>query len=152
VGPPSNAVTEQQREACIEYDGWLYATIDFTKPSEVTPWGMVQLKNYSGQEASEKHVTEKRLIPPGWELVPSSPDDIIKEKVIKIYPWGTHLLVCDGGNAYCTAKGDNPGSLESIWDYDTHRSSNGPSYALQPWYGGKASYLGKMFMRRKNGA
>ena len=55
------------------------------------------------------------------------PGDDIKE-LIKIHPWGTHLLVTEGGNAYWTHAGDNPGAMEAIWDYDKYPGR----YQLKP--------------------
>lgn len=115
-------------------------------PVESPPWAMSFLeKNYSGNDGTTNMVTKQKSLPKGWQLVPAPPDDAVREKVIKIYPWGTHMLVLDGGNSYCTAKGDNPGSLESIWDYTKFPGA----YALKGKYGARSSHHGNFMIRRK---
>eukprot|EP00931_Biecheleriopsis_adriatica_P079180 TRINITY_DN5258_c0_g1_i1.p1 TRINITY_DN5258_c0_g1~~TRINITY_DN5258_c0_g1_i1.p1 ORF type:complete len:344 (+),score=36.33 TRINITY_DN5258_c0_g1_i1:59-1090(+) len=141
-----NPITAEQRANCIEHDGYLYATIDFSSPYENPPWAMKFLeKNYDGSDVSDPSVTRQRVIPKDWHLVPSPAEDSLKEKVIKLYPWGTHLLVLEGGHSYNTAKGDNPGMLESLWDFTKYPGT----VALSQKKGSRASHHGNFLIRRK---
>jgi len=117
-------VTLEQRENSIELDGFLYAAIDFTKPvlspEEGCPAWVNDPAQSSGTRLYNPNETSKGLswskLPGGWELAKSSEE--IVEKVIKPYPWGTHLIVTGDEKAYHTAKGQRPGTLEMLWDIE----------------------------------
>ncbi|CAE7257875.1 unnamed protein product, partial [Symbiodinium necroappetens] len=138
--PPS--ITEAQKAASIERGGYLYATIDFTPAVQNAPWSTEAPAQYDYQTKSDISVTRSKTLPRGWELVKGPPGDDIKE-LIKIHPWGTHLLVTEGGNAYWTHAGDNPGAMEAIWDYDKYPGR----YQLKPRYGRVSSWHGNFFIR-----
>jgi len=138
--PPS--ITEAQKAASIERGGYLYATIDFTPAVQNAPWSTEAPTQYDYQTKSDISVTRSKTLPRGWELVKGPPPDDIKE-LIKIHPWGTHLLVTEGGNAYWTHAGDNPGAMEAIWDYDKYPGR----YQLKPRYGRVSSWHGNFFIR-----
>eukprot|EP00439_Symbiodinium_sp_Y106_P078021 s1148_g16.t2 len=125
--PPS--ITEAQKAASIERGGYLYATIDFTPAVQNAPWSTEAPTQYNYQSLGAI-LRLSRKSEAGWELVKGPPPDDIKE-LIKIHPWGTHLLVTEGGNAYWTHAGDNPGAMEAIWDYDKYPGR----YQLKPRYG-----------------
>mmetsp|Transcript_64628 Transcript_64628/g.114961 ORF Transcript_64628/g.114961 Transcript_64628/m.114961 type:complete len:214 (+) Transcript_64628:54-695(+) len=93
------AVTPERRAAAVECEGYLYAAADWTAPSSCEIWGQ----------------KDALKVPQGWDIAPA--DDNVIEKVIKCFPFGTTMLVCEGGKAYMTAKGTRPGGLEMIWDY-----------------------------------
>eukprot|EP00930_Biecheleria_cincta_P068791 TRINITY_DN56621_c0_g1_i1.p1 TRINITY_DN56621_c0_g1~~TRINITY_DN56621_c0_g1_i1.p1 ORF type:complete len:251 (-),score=11.27 TRINITY_DN56621_c0_g1_i1:632-1384(-) len=155
IPPPKNRtemsfggpdITPEHRAASIECNGYLYATIEFTPPVQNPPWGTSAPAQYDYQTKSDISVTRTKTLPRGWSLVPSPPDETVKEQIIKIYPWGTHLLVLEGGHAYWTAKGDNPGAMEAIWDYDKYPGR----YALKPRYGRVSSWHGTFLVRIKD--
>lgn len=140
-------ILPEQRAASIECEGYLYATIDFTNPVESPPWSTTPPEKYdSFQAKTDINVTRLKTLPKGWELVTSPPEDHVREKVIKIYPWATHLLVLEGGNAYWTAKGDNPGTMEAIWDYEKHPGK----YALKPRFGARSTWHARFLIKRKD--
>lgn len=140
-------ITQEQRAASIQHDGYLYATIDFTPAVQSPPWPTDPPEKYdSSAIKTDISCTRHKTLPKGWELVPFPPSDEVKQKVIKIYPWGTHLLVLEGGNSYWTAKGDNPGAMEAIWDYDKYPGK----FALKPKFGARSSWHGTFFIRRKD--
>eukprot|EP00434_Breviolum_minutum_P031239 symbB.v1.2.027627.t2/scaffold2847.1/size68964/5 len=139
-------ISDEQKAASIEIDGYLYSTIDFTPPVKSAPWTTEAPLQYDYQTKSDISVTRAKTLPKGWELVKGPPSEIIKEKVIKIYPWGTHLLVTEGGNAYWTHAGDNPGSMEAIWDYDKYPGR----YQLKPRYGRVSTWHGTFLIKTVN--
>eukprot|EP00439_Symbiodinium_sp_Y106_P009071 s281_g1.t1 len=83
-------VTLEQRQNAIECEGHLYAAIDFTPPQSVPDIGLDVTPRYYQPNEGSKGLTYNK-IPGGWELADAT--DVVKEKVIKPYPWGTHLLV-----------------------------------------------------------
>ncbi|CAE8596160.1 unnamed protein product [Polarella glacialis] len=113
--PPSGP-TEEQRKNSIEHNGNLYATIAFTSPTELPPWGWEVPHQYDTRGRTDPQVTLGNPLPPGWKL--ATADDEIKLKVIKPFPWGTHLLVTDGGKTYHTSKSKKPGEIEMLWDIE----------------------------------
>eukprot|EP00440_Ansanella_granifera_P051719 gb/GFBE01056072.1/.p1 GENE.gb/GFBE01056072.1/~~gb/GFBE01056072.1/.p1 ORF type:complete len:218 (+),score=29.57 gb/GFBE01056072.1/:1-654(+) len=139
---PDEGVTLEQRQKSIECDGHLYAAIDFTAPQSIPEIGLETTKYYNPNEGS-KGLTYCRL-PAGWELAEAS--DNVKEKVIKPYPWGTHLLVAVDKKAYQTAKGERPGSLEMLWDYGKDPAKG---YRLETKVGMNARWHGRLLIRSK---
>ncbi|CAK9008066.1 unnamed protein product [Durusdinium trenchii] len=77
---------------------------------------------------------------------PSDFSDTVREKVIKPYQWGTHLLVMEDGKAYRTpgcGSRDEPGGLQMIWEFE-----KGPGRMKLQRLGGSQSYwYGKLFIR-----
>eukprot|EP00931_Biecheleriopsis_adriatica_P118400 TRINITY_DN93816_c0_g1_i1.p1 TRINITY_DN93816_c0_g1~~TRINITY_DN93816_c0_g1_i1.p1 ORF type:complete len:254 (-),score=27.14 TRINITY_DN93816_c0_g1_i1:72-785(-) len=140
-------ITPEMRAASIECEGWLYATIDFTPPTQSPPWTTTPPKSYNAWYVkTDASVIKNKTLPKGWELVTSPPEDVVKDKVIKPFPWGTHLLVLEGGNSYWTHGGDNPGTMETIWDYDKYPGR----FALKAKHGRLAPLHGNFFIKIKD--
>eukprot|EP00930_Biecheleria_cincta_P043875 TRINITY_DN30108_c0_g1_i1.p1 TRINITY_DN30108_c0_g1~~TRINITY_DN30108_c0_g1_i1.p1 ORF type:complete len:227 (-),score=25.37 TRINITY_DN30108_c0_g1_i1:41-670(-) len=93
-------LTQDMKAASLEYNGFLYATMDFTPPDTAGP--------PSGQTAPLKP-------PNGWEV--AKIDENVREIVIKPHKWGTCMMVGDGGEAIMTANGERPGCMEFLWEY-----------------------------------
>eukprot|EP00931_Biecheleriopsis_adriatica_P068298 TRINITY_DN42273_c0_g1_i1.p1 TRINITY_DN42273_c0_g1~~TRINITY_DN42273_c0_g1_i1.p1 ORF type:complete len:245 (-),score=22.38 TRINITY_DN42273_c0_g1_i1:43-777(-) len=140
-------ITKEMRAASIECEGYLYATIEFTPPTENAPWTTAPPEKYDAFfMKTDITVLKTKSLPKGWELVPTPTEDVVKQQVIKPYPWGTHLLVCEGGNSYWTHAGDNPGAMETIWDYDKYPGR----FALKPKHGRVATLHGTFLIRIKD--
>lgn len=88
-GAASSMVTISygQRKNSIEFDGRLYATLDFVPPSA---------KRNDGFEISYEFAP----MPLGWSLAPSEHGVI--ENVIAKYRWAAPILVLEGSKAYAT--------------------------------------------------
>mmetsp|Transcript_47267 Transcript_47267/g.76618 ORF Transcript_47267/g.76618 Transcript_47267/m.76618 type:complete len:241 (-) Transcript_47267:82-804(-) len=111
---PAETVTLEQRQNSIECDGHLYATMDFTAPIQLPEYGVEDMKKSYKPSDRSKGLKEAKL-PAGWEVATIS--DTVLEKVVKPFPWGTHLIVFEDGKAYQTSKGgERPGCLEMLWD------------------------------------
>ncbi|CAE8607636.1 unnamed protein product [Polarella glacialis] len=113
---PPPGPTEEQIKNSIELNGKLYAAINFTSPLELPPWGYEVPRHYDNRNRTDPSVTLGNPLPPGWKL--AVPDDDVKAQVIKPFPWGTHLLVCETGKTYHTSKSKRPGELEMLWDIE----------------------------------
>eukprot|EP00933_Yihiella_yeosuensis_P039121 TRINITY_DN33074_c0_g1_i1.p1 TRINITY_DN33074_c0_g1~~TRINITY_DN33074_c0_g1_i1.p1 ORF type:complete len:262 (+),score=38.97 TRINITY_DN33074_c0_g1_i1:86-871(+) len=109
------AVTPEMKAASVEYNGYLYAAIDFTPPNKLPEKSFEVPRHYENRARTEPAVCQYQKIPPGWEL--AKPDEGMIEKVIKPNCFGTHLMVLDGQKAYNTAKGRTAGELEMLWEY-----------------------------------
>lgn len=150
IPPPSKkeeqqeeGVTLEQRQNAIECDGYLYAAIDFTAPQSVPDLGLNVTPRYYQPNEGSKGLTYNK-IPPGWEL--AEVNDAVKEKVIKPYPWGTHLLVAKDNKAFQTAKGERPGSLEMLWDFAKDPAKG---YRLESKVGMNARWHGRLLIKSK---
>ncbi|CAE7170253.1 unnamed protein product [Symbiodinium microadriaticum] len=99
-GPDKPQITEEHKANSVEFNGRYYATIDFTPP------------NSGGDSAGQK---ARIQMPYGWEVADITDD--VRDAVVKLYTFGTDLVVGEGGKAFHTAKGARPGALEMIWDY-----------------------------------
>lgn len=141
--PPVPVVTAEQRQSSMEHEDFLYATIDFTPPHKLPPWEARVPQRYEPRDRTDTSVTIGVKLPLGWEVAPTS--ESLVEKVIKPFPWGTHLLVTAGGKAYQTAKGGTrPGGLEMIWDYDKALDRR---HSLHHHVAGLAFWHGKILIR-----
>ncbi|CAJ1404889.1 unnamed protein product, partial [Effrenium voratum] len=140
---PEEGVTEEQRQNAIECDGFLYAAIDFTAPQTLPDMGLDVTPRYYQPNEGSKGLTYNKM-PPGWEMAEAT--DSVKEKVIKPYPWGTHLLVTKDNKAYQTAKGERPGSLEMLWDYAKDPAKG---YRLEAKVGMNARWHGRLLIKSK---
>eukprot|EP00435_Cladocopium_sp_Y103_P069243 s465_g33.t1 len=136
-------VTLEQRQNAVECDGHLYATIDFTAPQSVPEQCLNVTPRYYQPNEGSKGLTYNK-VPPGWEL--AEVNDAVKEKVIKPYPWGTHLLVAKDNKAFQTAKGERPGSLEMLWDFAKDPAKG---YRLESKVGMNARWHGRLLIRSK---
>ncbi|CAJ1356477.1 unnamed protein product [Effrenium voratum] len=99
-GPDKPQVTEEQRANSVEFNGYYYATLDFTPP------------NSGGDAAGQK---TRILMPFGWEVADISDD--VRDTVVRLHTFGTDFVVGEGGRAFHTARSSKPGALEMIWDY-----------------------------------
>eukprot|EP00913_Durusdinium_trenchii_P014342 g13453.t1 len=102
----------EMRAASIECEGFLYATIDFTPPSTICSASAEVPRSYDGKRCTDDVVLVWNNLPNGWKQCPSDFSDTVREKVIKPYQWGTHLLVMEDGKAYRTpgcGSRDEPG-------------------------------------------
>jgi len=142
-------VTLEQRQNSIECDGHLYATIDFTRPVISFEEGCPTLvqdpaeaSHYNPNETT-KGLTWAKLSG-GWEFAKSS--ESVIDKVIKPYPWGTHLIVTADEKAYHTAKGQRPGTLEMLWDIDKDAHHG---FRLAKKVGRSAQWHGRILIRSK---
>merc|ERR1719203_1696187 len=121
-------VTPEQRGNAVEFQGHLYATIDFYPPDV----------------AAEELSTQKDLksLPDGWELVPK--EQPVLDEVIKIRGWSTHYMVLSEGEAIWTARGTNPGRIHMIWDLEKSGRLYRPSQR-----GALKNYKGRVLIRTK---
>jgi len=113
---PIPGATPEQIKNSIELNGKYYATIAFTSPLELPPWGYEVPRPYDNRRRTDPSVTLGNPLPPGWQLAVA--DDEVKAQVIKPFPWGTHLIVVEGGKTYHTSKSKFPGELEMLWDIE----------------------------------
>lgn len=139
-------ITPEMRAASIECEGFLYATIDFTPPSTICSASAEVPRSYDGKRCTDDVVLVWNNLPNGWKQCPSDFSDTVREKVIKPYQWGTHLLVMEDGKAYRTpgcGSRDEPGGLQMIWEFE-----KGPGRMKLQRLGGSQSYwYGKLFIR-----
>eukprot|EP00931_Biecheleriopsis_adriatica_P048756 TRINITY_DN2816_c7_g1_i1.p1 TRINITY_DN2816_c7_g1~~TRINITY_DN2816_c7_g1_i1.p1 ORF type:complete len:208 (-),score=20.25 TRINITY_DN2816_c7_g1_i1:28-651(-) len=143
-------VTLEQRQNSVECNGYLYATLSFT-PKEQPPDTPSPEQRFGirGQSFYNSHYEESvpfeyAKVPAGWEMAEVT-DDVI-EKVIKPYPWGTHVLVSKDNKAYQTSEGNNAGGLQMLWDFDKH-PNNG--YRLTKKVGMSSKWHGRILIRTK---
>mmetsp|Transcript_20212 Transcript_20212/g.36013 ORF Transcript_20212/g.36013 Transcript_20212/m.36013 type:complete len:287 (-) Transcript_20212:129-989(-) len=87
------ALTTEQSSKVMHFNGYRYATLDFTAPGY----------------ASSSYQSNFCTFPAGWQVAPDVPE--IVEQVIGKYPWGTMLLLLDSGAGYGTSLSDSPGKL-----------------------------------------
>jgi len=139
-------MTPEMKSKSFEFEGYLYATIDFTAPQ--TPCGITAIvpKAYDGQKLTDPSWIPWNRMPRGWSLVPADLDQSIRDKVIAPFDWGTHLLIVDKGGGYLTQAGKPrgpPGGMQMIWDLE-----KGPSgLKLQKLKGSHAYWHGRLFIR-----
>ena len=85
-GPDKPQVTEEHKANSIEFNGRYYATLDFTPP------------NSGGDPAGQK---TRIQMPFGWEVAEITDD--VRDGVVKLYTFGTELVIGEGGKAFHTA-------------------------------------------------
>jgi len=139
-------LTPEMKQNSFEFEGFYYATIDFTAPQTACGISPVVPKPYDGTRRTDASVVTWHFMPKGWNLVPADVDDSVKEKVMAAFDWGTHLLVMENGRAYVSQGGQarsKPGTLQMIWDIE-----KGPSgIRLQHLKGSHSYWHGKLFIR-----
>eukprot|EP00440_Ansanella_granifera_P064085 gb/GFBE01069476.1/.p1 GENE.gb/GFBE01069476.1/~~gb/GFBE01069476.1/.p1 ORF type:complete len:229 (+),score=19.38 gb/GFBE01069476.1/:1-687(+) len=144
--PVAPIITPEQRANSIECNGFLYATMDFKPPNTVCEHSAEVPRSYDGKRCTDDAVLQWYNLPPGWKQVPGDVDDDVKQKVMKPYEWGTHLLVVEDGKAYRTAgsnKGNDAGCLQMIWEME-----KGPGrLKLQRLGGSQSFWYGKILIR-----
>ncbi|CAE6968952.1 unnamed protein product [Symbiodinium natans] len=85
-GPDKPQITEEHKANSVEFNGRYYATIDFTPP------------NSGGDSAGQK---TRIQMPYGWEVADITDD--VRDAVVKLYTFGTDMVVGEGGKAFHTA-------------------------------------------------
>ena len=85
-GPDKPQITEEHKANSVEFNGRYYATLDFTPP------------NSGGDSAGQK---TRILMPYGWEVADITDD--VRDAVVKLYTFGTDLVIGEGGKAFHTA-------------------------------------------------
>lgn len=96
-------LTSDQSSKVMHFNGYRYATLDFTAPGE----------------RSISYQSNLCTFPAGWQVAPDVPE--IVEEVIGKHPWGTKLLLLGSGAGYGTSLSDSPGHLME----KTHISRDG---------------------------
>jgi len=143
-------ITPEMRANSVQHEGFLYATMDFQSPHKVCEHSSIVPKGYDGKRCTDDSTLQWNELPNGWKLVSGDIDDSVKEKVLGAYPWGTHLVVIEGGKAYATqgcqgkdGKGVQGGSLQMIWEME-----KGPArWKLQRLGGSQSYWWGKILIR-----
>eukprot|EP00933_Yihiella_yeosuensis_P007391 TRINITY_DN1123_c0_g2_i1.p1 TRINITY_DN1123_c0_g2~~TRINITY_DN1123_c0_g2_i1.p1 ORF type:complete len:229 (-),score=38.92 TRINITY_DN1123_c0_g2_i1:309-995(-) len=141
--PPASKpeLKDEHKQKAIEFQGTYYATIDFTPPQTVTQESYDVPKGYDRKHETDASILQWNRPPPGWVVCPSLDEEAVAN-VVKLYPWGTHLLVLDDGKSYQTAGGPRPGTCELIWE-----GEKGPrGRRLQRLGGSQAFWHGKYFI------
>mmetsp|Transcript_57226 Transcript_57226/g.147177 ORF Transcript_57226/g.147177 Transcript_57226/m.147177 type:complete len:205 (-) Transcript_57226:63-677(-) len=118
--PPKPVVTDDMRKVSIEYEGHLYASLDFFPPDD------------PAEIMSQKDL---KLMPDGWELVPK--EQGICDMVVKNHGWATNFMLFKEGEAIWTSRGNQPGKINMIWDLEKSGRLYRPSQrgALKNYYG-----------------
>eukprot|EP00930_Biecheleria_cincta_P004266 TRINITY_DN105167_c0_g1_i1.p1 TRINITY_DN105167_c0_g1~~TRINITY_DN105167_c0_g1_i1.p1 ORF type:complete len:338 (+),score=19.23 TRINITY_DN105167_c0_g1_i1:55-1068(+) len=141
-------ITEERKQASVEHEGYLYATIDFTPPNTLPPpmgagTSREEMFKYFNMRDNAISLYDWHTLPLGWEMAPYS--ESLIEQVVKRHVFGSHLLVLEGGKTYETAKGRNPGSLAMLAESETRTGRQYKLYQTQTL----ASSYGRHFIRTK---
>mmetsp|Transcript_64799 Transcript_64799/g.182820 ORF Transcript_64799/g.182820 Transcript_64799/m.182820 type:complete len:205 (-) Transcript_64799:48-662(-) len=123
--PKPFTVTPEERQNSVEFEGRLYASLDFYPPDKV--------EELSGQQ-------EMKLMPDDWELVPK--EQAVIDTVIALHGWSTNFLVLSQGETYWTNRGLKPGKIQMIWDLERSGRLFRPSQR-----GGLKNYKGRVLIR-----
>lgn len=96
---------------CVVYSGYRYATLDML--------GMFQGNKYGYEELTPLTALKQwRMLPPGWELVPSTEE--VKKDVIGAHDWGcTYVALADG--TYVETGMQEGERKEWKWGLEKHR-------------------------------
>jgi len=81
-----DALPPEQRARTVEFEGHVYATLDFAEPD--------------GEVPGPTALPECVAVPEGWEI--STDAAAVVEQVIAKHPWGTHLLTTRSGAGFTT--------------------------------------------------